>query len=159
MHYEREELQNMPSYQSVNRPHHPVHTSTSTVLTALWVDFSRTSSDTVPLNPDGSLPQRLADHRPDPPRRVDQATILRERPTYYFCYRLILLLYAAAFEYDSRWTPAAELPQQLLPDWGAQRYYDVKYLKPRRLRMPNAPKRVSPIAVSMMKGACMRRYD
>lgn len=123
------------------------------MLTALWVDFSRTSSTTIPLNPDGSLPQPLADHRPDPPRRVDQATILRERPTYYFCYRLILLLYAVSFEYDSK-RMEMELPQ-LLPDWGSQRYYEVKYLKPRRLRMPNAPKRVSPIAVSMVKGETM----
>jgi hypothetical protein len=121
------------------------------VLTALWVDFSRTSSTTVPLNPDGSLPHKLADHRPNPPRRVDQATIYRERPTYYFCYRLILLLYAVTFEYDSH-RMRMELPQ-LLPDWGDQRWYHVNYLKPRRLRMPNAPKRISPIAASMMKGA------
>lgn len=128
------------------------HTTTPrTVLTALWVDFSRTSSMTTPKNPDGSLPRRLKDHRPNPPRRVDQATILAERPTYYFCYRLILLLYAITFDYDEA-RMQMELPQ-LLPDWGHQRWYHVKYLKPRRLRLPNAPKRLSPIATSMMRGA------
>ena len=121
------------------------------MLTALWVDFSRTSSKTTPHNPDGFLPRRLKDNRPDPPRRVDQATILAERPTYYFCYRLILLLYAITFEYDEA-RMQMELPQ-LMPDWGQQRWYTVKYLKPRRLRLPNAPKRLSPIATSMMRGA------
>lgn len=124
------------------------------MLTALWVDFSRTSSKTTPNNPDSSLPRRLKDNRPNPPRRVDQATILAERPTYYFCYRLILLLYAITFEYDEA-RMQMELPQ-LMPDWGGQRWYMVRYLKPRRLRLPNAPKRLSPIATSMMRGASHR---
>ncbi len=121
-----------------------------TVLTAFWVDFSKTASVTRPLNPHGTLPEILVDNRPNPPRQVDRATIYKERPTYYFCYRLILLMYSIAFEYE-RSNMQSRLPQ-LVDDWNQERYYMVNYLKPLNINYKQIPCRKSPIAVSLMKG-------
>ena len=118
-------------------------------MTAVWIDFSKTSSTTRPLNPQGVLPEVLADNRPNPPKEVDRATIYKERPTYYYCYRLILLLYSIAFEYETSGMRSA-LPQ-MLDNWHSQKYYMVKYFRAKPLIHRDPPKR-SPIAVSMLKG-------
>lgn len=119
-------------------------------MTAFWVDFSKTASTTRPMNPDGLLPQILRDHRPDPPRQVGRETIHVERPTYYYCYRLILLMYSIAFEYE-RSDMQSILPK-LVEDWDRERWYMVDYLKQTNINWKNIPHRQSPIAVSMMKG-------
>jgi len=114
------------------------------------VDFSKTASTTRPLNPNGLLPQILADNRPNPPRQVDRMTVYAERPTYYYCYRLILLMYSIAFAYE-RSNMQYSLPK-LVDDWDQERWYMVKYLKPRNINRVELKCRQSPIAVSMMKG-------
>ena len=114
------------------------------------MDFSKTASTTRPLNPNGLLPQILADNRPNPPRQVDRMTVYAERPTYYYCYRLILLMYSIAFAYE-RSNMEYCLPK-LVDDWDQERWYMVKYLKPRNINRVELTGRQSPIAVSMMKG-------
>lgn len=92
--------------------HLPFSAIVRQVQTRVPLNISTGFSFTPPLNPWNALPAPLKDIRPLP-AIVDNSIVAQERQTYYFYYRLILMLYNYAY-----WqVDGVKLPNPMVAGW------------------------------------------